>query len=78
MDKVLCYSCNKSKANLNMKKSSILPINLLMCETCIINKFEPRWTIILSGRQFGHENVKDYIVKKRYCGEEIKASELLV
>jgi hypothetical protein len=32
----------------------------------------------LSGRQFGHENVKDYIVKKRYCGEEIKASELLV
>jgi hypothetical protein len=78
MDKVLCYSCNKSKANLNMKKSSILPINLLMCETCIVNKFEPRWTIILSGRQFGHESVKEYIAKKRYCGEEIKASELLV
>jgi hypothetical protein len=49
-----------------------------MCETCISNKFEPRWTIILTGRQHGHEAVKEYIAKKKYVGEEIKASELLV
>lgn len=78
MEKVLCYCCNKSKANLNIKRSSLLPINLLMCETCISSKFEPRWTIILTGRQYGHEAVKDYIAKKKYIGEEIKASELLV
>jgi hypothetical protein len=49
-----------------------------MCETCITSKFEPRWTIILSGRQYGHEVVKEYITKKKYVGEDIKASELLV
>jgi protein-arginine kinase activator protein McsA len=78
MEKVLCYSCNKSKANLNLKRSALLAINLLMCETCITSKFEPRWTIILSGRQHGHESVKEYITKKKYVGEDIKASELLV
>jgi hypothetical protein len=78
MEKVLCYCCNKSKANLVLKRSALLPINLLMCETCLSNKLEPRWTVILSGRQYGHEIVKDYITKKRYAGEEIKASELLV
>lgn len=78
MDRVLCYSCNKSKANLNLKRSSLLAINLLMCDTCISSKFEPRWTIILCGRQHGHETVKDYITKKKYVGEDIKAAELLV
>lgn len=78
MTKVLCYCCNKTKASLNVKRSALLPINLLMCETCINNKYEPRWVVILSGRQYGHEVVKDYVAKKRYPGEEIKASELLV
>jgi hypothetical protein len=78
MEKVLCYSCNKSKAALTLKKSSLMPINLLLCETCITAKVEPRWVVILSGRQYGHEYVKDYVFKKRYIGEEIKASELLV
>ena len=78
MERVLCYSCNKSKNELSVKKSSLLPINLLLCQACADSKFEPRWTIILSGRQYGHETVKDYIAKKKYVGEEIKASELLV
>jgi hypothetical protein len=78
MEKVLCYSCNKSKHQLNLRKSSLLPINLLMCETCISSKFEPRWVIILSGRQYGSEFVRDYVIKKRYHGLDITASELLV
>jgi hypothetical protein len=49
-----------------------------MCETCISSKFEPRWVVILSGRQYGSEFVKDYVIKKRYCGNDITASELLV
>jgi hypothetical protein len=49
-----------------------------MCETCISSKFEPRWVIILAGRQLGSESVKEFIVKKRYIGSEITASELLV
>lgn len=78
MEKVLCYSCNKSKANLTVKKSALMAINLLMCESCTSNKFEPRWAVILSGRQYGVDSVKEYIAKKRYVGEDIKASELMI
>ena len=78
MDKVLCYSCNKSKNKLNLKKSSLLPINLLLCEGCINAKFEPRWLIIIAGRQNGSDLVRDYILKKRYEGAEIAASELFI
>jgi len=78
MDKVLCYSCNKTKNKLVVKKSSLFPINLLMCESCILSKLEPRWAIILSGRQNGSDSVKDLILKRKYIGDEITASELLV
>jgi hypothetical protein len=78
MEKILCYSCNKSKNQLNARKSTLLPITLLMCETCISSKFEPRWVIILSGRQNGSESVRDFVLKKRYVGLDISASELLL
>ena len=78
MDKILCYSCNKSKHKLNAKKSSLLPINLLMCETCINSKLGPRWLIILAGRSNGADYVREFVLKKRYLGNEISASELLV
>ena len=78
MDKVLCYSCNKTKNKLSLKRSVLVPINLLMCESCISSKFEPRWLIILTGRQMGADSVKDFVLKKRYVGLEITASELLI
>lgn len=78
MEKILCYSCNKSKNKLDVKRSSLLPINLLMCETCVNNKMEPRWVIILAGRSHGSDHVKDFILKKRYNGNDITASELLI
>jgi hypothetical protein len=77
-EKILCYSCSKTKNKLNAKKSSLLPINLLMCETCISSKFEPRWVIILAGRSQGPDYVRDFVLKKRYIGNEISASELFV
>jgi hypothetical protein len=78
MEKILCYSCNKTKNQLSVRRSSLLPINLLMCETCTSSKFEPRWVIILAGRQAGSETVRDFVLKKRYVGKDISASELLV
>ncbi len=78
MEKVLCYSCSKTKNKLSVKKSNLFPINLLMCESCVSSKMEPRWAIILSGRQNGADSVKELILKRRYIGDEIKASELLV
>ena len=78
MEKILCYSCNKTKAKLDVKKSTLLPINLLMCESCINSKFEPRWVVILAGGSNGAEHVREIVLKKRYIGNEISASELLV
>jgi len=78
MEKILCYSCNKSKNKLDAKKSSLLPINLLVCESCISAKLEPRWVVILAGRSQGPDYVKEFIIKRRYIGNEITASELLV
>ena len=78
MEKILCYSCNKSKNKLSVRKSILIPINLLMCETCITSKFEPRWIVILAGRQLGSDAVKEFIIKKRYIGTDIAASELFV
>lgn len=49
-----------------------------MCETCITSKVEPRWVIILAGRQGGPDVVREFVLKKRYIGNEISASELLV
>lgn len=77
-EKILCYSCSKSKNKLNAKRSSLLPINLLMCEGCINSRLEPRWVVILSGRQNGMESVRDFVIKKRYLGNEIAASELII
>jgi NMD protein affecting ribosome stability and mRNA decay len=78
MEKILCYSCNKSKNKLDVKKSVLLPINLLICETCSSSKLEPRWVVILAGRSNGADHVKEFIIKRRYLGNEITASELLV
>lgn len=77
-EKVLCYCCNKTKNQLSAKKSTLLNINLLLCQACIDNRLEPRWVVILSGRQNGHEFVKEHVSKKRYPGDEILASELLI
>lgn len=78
MEKILCFCCGKNKNKLNVKRSNLLPINLMMCETCIVEKLEPRWVVILCGRQNGPDSVKEIVLKKRYCGQEIFASELLL
>jgi hypothetical protein len=75
---MLCYSCGKQKSEVTLKKSSLLSgVNLMMCNTCIEMKFEPRWVIILAGRQQGTTYVRDYIIKRRYIGQDILGSELI-
>lgn len=78
MDKILCYSCKKTKNKLSVKKSTLMPINLFMCDSCISDKLEPRWVVILSGRQNGIDAVKDVVTKRRYLGETISAEELMI
>ena len=75
---MLCYSCGKQKNELQPIKSDIIAGTvLLMCQTCTDFKFEPRWVIILGGRQNGADSVRDYIVKRRYVGKPISAEEII-
>jgi len=75
---MICYSCGKQKNELQPKKSSIMEgIQLFMCETCLEAKFEPRWVIILGGRQKGPAAVREYVVKRLYVGKIITAEELI-
>lgn len=75
---MLCYSCGKQKDQLQPCKSSILDgVNLFMCQACIDGKYEPRWVIILGGRQKGADSVRDYIIKRRYFGRPISAEEII-
>jgi protein-arginine kinase activator protein McsA len=75
---MLCYSCNKQKNQLHSVKSNLIKGTvLLLCQTCIDSKFEPRWVVILAGRQFGQNYIKDYILKKLYVGRDILANELI-
>ena len=48
-----------------------------MCQMCIDLKHEPRWVIILAGRQKGPEFVREYIIKRLYTGKTITGEELI-
>lgn len=75
---MVCYSCGQPKSELTPKKSALLNgMNLLLCKKCVESKYEPRWIVILAGRKFGPSYVRDYIVKSKYVGKEISASELI-
>jgi hypothetical protein len=79
METALCQSCNKQRAILKRRSSRLEPgIQLVVCQSCIDSKFEPRWLIILHGRQHGPSAVADFITKRRYIGDEITAIELIV
>jgi hypothetical protein len=73
-----CYSCGKQKNELTPCKSTLLDgVMILLCQTCIESKFEPRWVVVLAGRTYGSDHVRDFIVKRRYIGNEIFANELI-
>ena len=73
-----CYACQKNKNELHPKKSEIISgVISLLCQSCIDSKFEPRWIIVLGGRQYGPDVVRDFIVKRRYVGNDILAQELI-
>ena len=73
-----CYSCDKQKSELHSKDSELLKgITLVLCSSCIQSNYEPRWTVVLAGRTYGSDFIKDYIVRRRYIGKTISAEELL-
>jgi hypothetical protein len=76
LSEIPCSSCDQIRYQLKRKQSKLIPsFTLNLCNDCITKKFEPRWIIIMAGRQFGAGYVKDYLEPKRYVGEEILLRE---
>lgn len=77
-DTLTCTSCQKQKHKLRPRKSKLLAgATLFLCTDCFEGKYEPRFAIILHGKQFGLDSVAEYIRNHRYVGDQIKARELL-
>ncbi len=75
---ITCTVCGSQRANLNVRKSKLLPsMKLYLCSECEEAQKEPRFIIILVGRSRGPESVAKYIKNRRYEGKEILASELV-
>lgn len=80
MTSVVCQCCGKHPiSELIAYKSKLIPtFQLLMCKPCVDAKYEPRFLVILYARKNGFESVREYIKKRKYYGEEIKASDVIV
>ena len=74
----ICASCRNQKHHLTMRKSRLKPDTaLLLCDTCIKNRLEPRWIVMMIGRSEGFDAIKDYIRPQRYIGEPILLEDMV-
>lgn len=75
---VVCASCRNHKFKLTAKKSRLKTDQvLLLCDTCIKQKFEPRWIVMMVGRSEGFDAIKDYIKPQRYIGDPIMLEDMI-
>lgn len=75
----LCQSCDKPKAALKSVKSTVIDgVDVIMCQTCIENKYEPRFMIVLSVQTVGMtDKAKKLILERKYVGKFIEAAEIV-
>lgn len=72
----MCTVCRQDKTALTSVRSEINPkMTLTVCDPCKSGHLEPRFLIIITGRQEGFNAVKKYISARRYVGDEILANE---
>ena len=74
---LVCASCAKHKYQLRPRKSKLSGQKMLVCNDCFEKKYEPRWLVIVTAQDEGIETVQDYLVHRRYYGDEIPAVDLL-
>lgn len=76
---IICSVCSSDEDNdLRLLKASSLPgARYIACATCREEGMEPRPLLIL-GSLYGDKKRSTQLIKAgSYCGEEIKASEIL-
>ncbi|QOI67544.1 hypothetical protein SEA_BEUFFERT_170 [Streptomyces phage Beuffert] len=77
-ESVVCACCGKQHNELRAQNSRLIAGNkFFACPSCKADKKEPRAYVILVGRASGPDSVTEYILHRRYCGEEILARELV-
>jgi len=74
----LCSCCNHQRAELSPVESNLFnQQTLLMCNTCIDARHQPRWLIIIAARSTGMNNKITRLIRdQKYCGKEITGKEL--
>lgn len=75
-----CSSCGKQKNELTPSKSRLRPsMTLNLCNDCISMKREPRWLIIIVGREGpeGHKRAVPFVKSHRYVGAPIQWVDIL-
>lgn len=73
-----CTACQKPKHQLKVRKSKVMPnLQLFLCSECIDNRREPRWALIMAGRENGIDTIAEYIRNRRYVGKDITLRELV-
>lgn len=75
--KMVCTVCQKHKYQLRPRKSKLNGMQMYLCNDCFEKKHEPRWLIIIIAQDDGPEAVRDYLLNKRYVGEDIPAVDLV-
>jgi hypothetical protein len=69
--------CQKNKFQLRNRKSKLNGQPMFVCNDCFTNKYEPRWLIIITAQDEGIEAVQDYLLNRKYVGDEIPAVDLV-
>jgi hypothetical protein len=72
--KIICDCCKKGRHDLSRRQSRLMtPYEVFMCNSC--SEHEPRHLIILTA-QMEPEKVKNIVVHRHYCGDDILLEEL--
>lgn len=73
MKDIVCDSCGKQRETLIAVVSKLMEsMKFNLCNHCNTDEFqmEPRWLLILVGRQ--GENVEYWVNNRLYCGEDVE------
>jgi hypothetical protein len=60
-----------------IRSSLINTMEIVMCNTCISKRLEPRYIVIIAARTAGIDSVRKVISERRYLGDLISASDIL-
>jgi hypothetical protein len=78
--RILCNSCSEPKYNLELRKSKVTGMDIMICRTCIDNGYEPRPLLIIayhSNDDVMRRKASRYIKNHLYVGQVIALNEVL-